>query len=73
MDDKRRNTMVIRITGTSRRPEAQQEQETSSAPFRFFEDLFNDWAKRSVLARRRESLKPSVDILEKDNMFYIRT
>jgi HSP20 family protein len=65
--------MVIRITGTSRRPEAQLEQNASTAPFRFFEDLFNDWAAKSILAHRRESLRPPVDILEKDNMFFVRT
>jgi HSP20 family protein len=65
--------MVIRITGTSRRPEAQQEQNAASAPFRFFEDLFNDWATKSLLAHRSENLKPPVDILEKDNMFFVRT
>jgi HSP20 family protein len=38
-----------------------------------FEDLFNDWAFRSAFAQRRDSLKPAVDILEKDHNFIIRT
>jgi len=65
--------MIIKVTGTSRHPETQQEQHNvTPTPFRMFEDLFNDWA-RGALAQRRETWKPAVDILEIDNKFIIRT
>jgi HSP20 family protein len=37
-----------------------------ASPFRLFEDLFNDWALRSMDDRRDESWTPSVDVMEKD-------
>ena len=38
-----------------------------ATPFRLFEDVFNDWALRSLEGSRRgESWTPAVDIMEKD-------
>jgi len=64
--------MVIRITGTSPRPNAEQENTALSSPFRMFEDFFNNWAVSNALARRRANWRPPVDILEKDNKLFIR-
>ena len=64
--------MVIRITGTSPRPDAEQENTALTSPFRMFEDFFNNWAVSNALARRRAHWKPTVDILEKDNKLFIR-
>ncbi len=64
--------MVIRITGTSQRPETQLEQRNvMPTPFRLFEDLVNDWA-RGAFAHRHESWKPAVDIMERENKVIIR-
>jgi HSP20 family protein len=65
--------MVIRIAGANQTPETQQQEHNlMPTPFRMFEDLFNDWATRSVLAHRREAWKPAVDIMEKDGNFLLR-
>lgn len=64
--------MVIRITGATRQPEVQHEPHITTTPFRMFEDLFNDWAASSAFARKRESIRPAVDILEKEHNFIIR-
>jgi HSP20 family protein len=37
-----------------------------ATPFRLFEDLFNDWALRSMEERRGNAWTPPVDILEKE-------
>jgi len=63
--------MVIRVTGTSRHPEAQRETNAAPTPFRLFEGLFNDWA-RNAYTQRREGCRPAVDIFEKDTNFIIR-
>ena len=65
--------MVIRITGTGQNPEVQQENRPAMTPFRLFEDLFNNWAMHSALAKRHETWRPPVDILEKENKLIIRT
>jgi len=66
--------MVIRVSGPGRETEARQPEQTAIAtPFRLFEDMFNNWAARSVSTRERESWKPAVDILEKDSKILIRT
>jgi len=63
--------MIIKVTGTSRRPEEQEEQHNvMPTPFRLFEDLFNNWARGTLV--RRETWKPAVDILEIDNKFIVR-
>ena len=65
--------MVIRVTGSTQSLETSpQEPNLASSPFRVFEELFNDWAMRSALSRRRESRKPPVDIFEKDGKLFIR-
>ncbi len=63
--------MVIRITGSSHRPEAQPDGNPLPSPFRMFENFFNNWALQTVLARRSESFRPAIDILEKDNKIFI--
>lgn len=65
--------MVIRITGTSQKPEVQQGTSPMITPFHLFEDLFNHWAMHSALAKRHETWRPPVDILEKENKLIIRT
>lgn len=64
--------MVLRITGPSHRTEHQPDGNPVPSPFRMFEDFFNNWAMNSALARRSESFRPAVDILEKDNKILLR-
>jgi HSP20 family protein len=64
--------MVIKISGSSQRPEVQREQPVTLTPFRMFEDYFNNWVMNIGQARRSESFKPAVDVLEKDNNIIIR-
>lgn len=64
--------MAIRISGSSHRPEHQPDGSPLSTPFRMFEDFFNNWAMNTALAKRSESFRPAVDILEKDNKILMR-
>jgi len=73
IDNRQEETVVIRVTGTGRETETRQpEQNVIPTPFRLFEDLFNDWALRSLSTRRRDTWKPAVDIFKEDNIFIIR-
>ncbi len=65
--------MVIRVTSSGNPPGSQQQTEATPTPFRLFEELFNDWALRSTIARRRQSWVPPVDIFEQSNNMYVRT
>ncbi len=64
--------MVVRITGSSQRPESQRDGNPLPSPFRMFEDFFNNWAVNTAMAKRSESFKPAVDILERDNKVLMR-
>ena len=64
--------MAIRITGSSHRPENQHDGNPLPTPFRMFEDFFNNWAMNTAMAKRSESFRPTVDILEKDNKLLMR-
>jgi HSP20 family protein len=65
--------MVIRITGTTGRPDIQEESNPMPTPFRMLDDLFSGWAMRNALAHRQEQWKPPVDILEKNDKLFIRS
>ncbi len=64
--------MVIRISGSSQRPEYQPNGSPLPLPFRMFEDFFSNWAMHTALDRRSGSFRPAVDILEKDNKILMR-
>ena len=64
--------MVIRITANSQRPETETESNPAPTPFRMFEELFNNWALQTTLARRQEARTPPVDIYEKEGKIIIR-
>lgn len=63
---------MIRVTGSNQQTERQSESNPVPSPFRLFEDVFNAWAMRNALDRRREAWRPPVDILEKDGNLILR-
>jgi len=63
---------MINVTGSNQQTERQPESNPAHSPFRLFEDVFNAWAMRNALDRRREAWRPPVDILEKDGNLILR-
>jgi HSP20 family protein len=64
--------MTIRISGVNPQINSQENANSPLTPARLFEDFFNNMALGHVLARRQESWKPPVDILEYGGNLIIR-
>jgi HSP20 family protein len=64
--------MVIRVTSTSAKPEAEEKSFTQT-PFRVFEDFFNDWVARTAqYGASRQGPGPVVDVYEKEGDLVIK-
>lgn len=64
--------MVIRVTSTSAKPEAEEKSFTQT-PFRVFEDFFNDWVARTAqYGASHQGPGPVVDVYEKEGDLVIK-